>query len=486
LAAGGNRVAALYSLANSLEGTPYSQALRNDCSGMVSQLASVAVGLPPPSAGQRFNTTNEQQWLLSHGFQMGIGPPGSLRIGWNPAPGNAGHTAATLPDGRNAESGGSHGNFTVGPKAAGFDSPQFTMHAYLPMGTSSPLAPMMNKALFSGEGPQYYGQAFAHNSPFAMPSSTNWQTQLSPEDERTFTDWVRQNKVPFNPADKTPDYDMRGFWQAMQSGQAEKWTPGSHFPDTFKTPYDTTFSAESKYAKPGTPFKWQGDNLIDTRSGQLIFGSGDMTPGATPGINGYNNLSNITGQTLPGTQQNPMYVDYGPNSQFGKSSGGEQLGQDIFSGLLEVFGFDGSVFKNPTSFGGFKMFKGLMGALTGGGKGQQGMPASYYAGGDGASLAAPGGGDLLNGGLDLLQGFIPQPFGPLKSGSPGAAPAGFLPGAPGSAGSSALNWAPKTVPAATVDNSITVNTTGTAQEAFDAAHQANVPRMRQGTRSLPG
>lgn len=133
VAAGGSRVAALYAVANALEGTPYSQALRNDCSGMVAQLAAAAVGLPPLEAGERFNTTNEAQWLSSHGFRMGVGPPGSLRIGWNPAPGNAGHTAATLPFGENAESGGSGGGFRVGPGAAGFDSPQFTMHAWLPM-----------------------------------------------------------------------------------------------------------------------------------------------------------------------------------------------------------------------------------------------------------------------------------------------------------------------------------------------------------------
>lgn len=133
IAAGGNRVAALYATAAALEGTPYSQALRNDCSGMVAQLASAAVGLPPPDASQRFNTVNEGQWLQSHGFRMGQGPPGSLRIGWNPLPGNAGHTAATLPGGENAESGGSGGGFRVGPDAAGSNSPQFTQHAWLPM-----------------------------------------------------------------------------------------------------------------------------------------------------------------------------------------------------------------------------------------------------------------------------------------------------------------------------------------------------------------
>jgi hypothetical protein len=139
LQAAGGRVGALYQFAEALQGTPYSQALRNDCSGMVSQLASVALGLPPPAAGQRFNTTNEGQWLTQHGFQMGSPPPGvqAFSVGWNPAPGNAGHTAATLPGGVHAEQGGSNSSFTLGPKAAGGESSQFPMHAYLPMGIPS-------------------------------------------------------------------------------------------------------------------------------------------------------------------------------------------------------------------------------------------------------------------------------------------------------------------------------------------------------------
>jgi hypothetical protein len=143
LAASGSRVANLYALADALQGTPYSTSLRDDCSGMVAQLAAVAVGLPPPSAGERFSTVTEQDWLLSHGFRMGMGPPGSLRIGWTPLPGMEGHTAATLPGGEHAESGGSGGGFRVGGGAAGAEDPQFSMHAYLPMrGGAGPGGPL--------------------------------------------------------------------------------------------------------------------------------------------------------------------------------------------------------------------------------------------------------------------------------------------------------------------------------------------------------
>jgi hypothetical protein len=132
LHAAGGRVGALYAFARSLVGTPYSQALRNDCSGMVSKLANVALGLPP---SVDFATPTEGAWLQSHGFQPGSPPPGvqAFQVGWNPAPGNAGHTAATLPGGINAEQGGNNNAFTLGPGAAGANSPQFPMHAYLPM-----------------------------------------------------------------------------------------------------------------------------------------------------------------------------------------------------------------------------------------------------------------------------------------------------------------------------------------------------------------
>lgn len=128
-------------------------------------------------------------------------------------------------------------------------------------------------AEFTQEGPEYYARAYAHNSPWAVPGP--YQTPLHPEEEKKFRAWVSNHKVPFDPDDPTPDYDMRGYWKASQAGQAEQWKgQGAHFPDTYKTPYDTTFSAESKYAKPGTPFVWQGDDLIDKRTGKKVFTQG--------------------------------------------------------------------------------------------------------------------------------------------------------------------------------------------------------------------
>ena len=132
LRAAGGKVGNLLAFAKSLEGTPYSQALRNDCSGMVAKIANVALGLPPEAS---FSTVNEGSWLFSHGFEPGLGGPNDLNIGWyDHGGGNNGHTAATLPGGIHAESGGSHGSFLLGPGAAGAENSEFTQHAHLRMG----------------------------------------------------------------------------------------------------------------------------------------------------------------------------------------------------------------------------------------------------------------------------------------------------------------------------------------------------------------
>jgi hypothetical protein len=179
-----------------------------------------------------------------------------------------------------------------------------------------------------------------------------------------------------------------------------------------------------------------------------------------------------------GSAGDPMYVAL-PDAQVQQMSPGQQLGQDIFGGIAQIFGFDGSVFKDPTQFGLFKLFKGAMGL----------KPKDGAAAGSDGSVSGGGGG---NGLFDVLAGFVPKPMDPLKSGSPADAPTEFMPAMPSAGGNnvnipalaaSGQTGAPG--PGNVVDQSITVNTTGTAQQGFDAAHQANVPRMRQGLRPLP-
>lgn len=131
----------------------------------------------------------------------------------------------------------------------------------------TPSPPEVQIPLFTEEGPAFYAAAFAHNSPFATPGP--YQLALSGPDETAFRAWITAESVPFDPDATTVDYDMRSFWKLDPSMSA--WHTGSHFPDTYKTPYDTTFSKESIYATPDCPFEWIGDQLIDTRDGTLIF-----------------------------------------------------------------------------------------------------------------------------------------------------------------------------------------------------------------------
>lgn len=96
-----------------------------DCSGAVSDLVEfLTKGQSGP--GRLFDTHNEAAVLTSLGAVPGL-VPGSLQIGLN-----SGHTAATLPNGLNFESGGGGGGGPVygGPVGAG--SSQFSQQFSLP------------------------------------------------------------------------------------------------------------------------------------------------------------------------------------------------------------------------------------------------------------------------------------------------------------------------------------------------------------------
>lgn len=138
----------------------------------------------------------------------------------------------------------------------------------------------LSAPLFHGpapvEGPNRYGAAYKHNRRWATPSETGWQTQLKPGEEQRFLHWLHTHNDPggFNPNANRVDYDMRGYWKSTH-GTPQEYKGAGHLPDTFKTPYDTTFSDESKYAKPGTPFVWRtnakGENvLVNKRNGRVI------------------------------------------------------------------------------------------------------------------------------------------------------------------------------------------------------------------------
>jgi len=114
-------------LVSQMSGTPYvsggNSPAGTDCSGLASMVANIATGRAPYSG--RFTTHTEQGALTERGFLSGTAP-NALVIGWN-----SGHTAITLPDGTAVSSGEGGG---VKRGGGGAYQPQFTSHAYLPLG----------------------------------------------------------------------------------------------------------------------------------------------------------------------------------------------------------------------------------------------------------------------------------------------------------------------------------------------------------------
>lgn len=117
---------------------------------------------------------------------------------------------------------------------------------------------------------------FARNAPYVAPGQHVYNTPLPMGDEVQFRNWVKQNKVPFDPEAKVSDYDMRGFWQALQQKDPRAQSavdPNDgrlHYPDYWKTPYHRTFSNESQWATPNAP-RWNDQDQLIAPNGQVLF-----------------------------------------------------------------------------------------------------------------------------------------------------------------------------------------------------------------------
>jgi hypothetical protein len=122
----------------------------------------------------------------------------------------------------------------------------------------------------------YWPRNFQRNQAFLAPGQHAYNTQLNPQQEMQFRQWLAQNNVPFDPNQKVSDYDMRGFWAALQSGNPvarQAIDPNDqkmHYPDYWKTPYSATFSNESQWANPKTAPRWNGDQYA-LPSGQVLW-----------------------------------------------------------------------------------------------------------------------------------------------------------------------------------------------------------------------
>jgi hypothetical protein len=94
----------------------------------------------------------------------------------------------------------------------------------------------------------------------------SWVTKLPEWEQQPFMDWVQQNQVPYDPSPYA-DYDMPGFWRALQakdpravSGMAPDGR--LHFTDAFKTPYHKSFSNESRYSTSPNDPNWDKNRLM--------------------------------------------------------------------------------------------------------------------------------------------------------------------------------------------------------------------------------
>ena len=133
-------------------------------------------------------------------------------------------------------------------------------------------APQINPALQAN---------FAANQQFLAEGDHTYNTQLTPQEEVEFRQYLTQHdpldlgRKDFNPDAHVQDYDMRGWWKAMKAGDEKAklvidpddgW---KHRNDYWKTPYHQTFSADSQWAGKTAP-KWKGNKLI-APNGKVIF-----------------------------------------------------------------------------------------------------------------------------------------------------------------------------------------------------------------------
>lgn len=115
----------------------------------------------------------------------------------------------------------------------------------------------------------------ARNMAYAVPQAS-YQTTLDPQTEAAFQDWVKTNHVPFDPSPQA-DYDMRGFYQGLMSGDQNASTGVNqndgklHFSDYWKTPYHKSFSNESQYAIKDKAPAWNDKDQLVLPSGEIVF-----------------------------------------------------------------------------------------------------------------------------------------------------------------------------------------------------------------------
>lgn len=333
------------SVAEQLAGTPYSQGQRFDCSGTVARVINGALG----ADGGLMTTKNAREWLASRGFVEGTGGPGQMSVGWydrGPNP-NDGHMAMTLSDGRNAESGGKNGVFTIGAGAAGADDAQFDNHMYLPQmyGEGDSAAGALGSSTSAGGGGSFRSATSKELSASAGrvdTANTSLKNANQSVDDRTYARDKAQRRL-----------------------------------DKLRAEGKDTADAQ---------------HSLDVANRELTDATERQTKAKDKATRAEQDYATLQSQG----------VEDASAAGGGKSSGDfGDLGSSLWGGLLETIGLDGSLFSNPFEW---PMVKSAMagvnflGSMLSGGSEEGGAAAGGGAGGIGDLL-----GGLTDGiGLDSL------------------------------------------------------------------------------------
>lgn len=354
-----------------------------DCSGAVSALANYATGRDP--FGSRFSTATMSQELAARGFKPGLGPPGSLRIGWYNGGPAGGHTSATLPDGTAFEMGGKAGKGQFGGMAVGAEHPQYTHHAHLPpewfdgLDAGSPTFGGRDGALSIGRGTSASGGGVGGGGGTYRPAT---EQELSKSADRVWTarDRARQ-------ADQAVD-DRQYALEKAERRLAE-------------------LEAEGK----------------DTRDAQrkVEVARRELADAKERQARAHNKAAEAIEADEELRTMGKLESKSGRSSSADGGISGKDFGRLFVEGVLESIGLDGSLFSNPFEWPTVKSALAgvnFLGGLLSGRDAEAGeaMPGGFV---DGAADAV-GLGGMLN--------ALPLPHvEDWKSGSPALSPAEFNP-----------------------------------------------------------
>lgn len=178
--------------------------------------------------------------------------------------------------------------------------------------------------------------AIARNLSYAKPApSGGYLTQLPPAEEARFRSWVQKNSIPFD-ASPQADYDMRGFYEALQSGDPRATSGVNqndgklHFGDYWKTPYHKSFSAESKWATESAP-KWNEKDQLVAPDGAVVFDERAQT------------------ESAPKERSMPTIADHARAYARAKAAGDNEAAEFIHQQLVTQQRAEDTQQNNPTS-----------------------------------------------------------------------------------------------------------------------------------------